>query len=120
MYTLWDWMGDVGGLYGSLYIIGHLVVVLIQVITGQGIIQEIIESLYQLEAPRSQMNVHEIKTWLKRRQPLRFSSWSFLKCRRDERHARLNKKVEKELDIVRFLKKQMSSQIAFRLIFTSQ
>ena len=46
VYTLWDWMGDVGGLYGSLTIIGHYIVALMSYITGHGIIKEIIESLY--------------------------------------------------------------------------
>ena len=30
VYTVWDWMGDVGGLYGTLAIIGHYIVTLRQ------------------------------------------------------------------------------------------
>ena len=64
VYTLWDWMGDVGGLFGSLTIIGHCIVSMTQYITGHGIVQEIIESIYRLEAPRSQVNVNDISAWL--------------------------------------------------------
>ena len=79
-------MGDVGGLYGSLAIIGHYTVALMSYITGHGIIKEIIESLYRREAPRGAIDVNDIGTWMKSRRLLKFNSFSFVRCSRDDRH----------------------------------
>ena len=111
VYTVWDWMGDVGGLYGTLAIIGHYIVTLMSYVTGHGIVKEIIESLYRREAQRSSIDVNDIGTWMRNRRPLKFNSFSLLRCSKADQHSRLRNKVEKELDVVRFLRKQMIDKI---------
>ena len=73
VYTLWDWMGDVGGLYGTLTIIGHYAVALVSYITGHGIVKEIIESLYRREAPKSVADLGDIGSLIKSRRSLKFN-----------------------------------------------
>ena len=111
VYTVWDWMGDVGGLYGSLAIIGHYTVALMAYITGNGIIKEIIESLYRREATRGLIDLNDIGSWMKSRRPFKFKSFSCLRCSRDARYSHLSVDVEKQFDVVRFLRKQIIGKI---------
>ena len=66
VYTVWDWMGDVGGLFGTLSIIGAQIVSLTSYISGNSLMRELIERLYFVEAStrRYEMSA-DIGTWLK-------------------------------------------------------
>ena len=50
VYTVWDWMGDVGGLFGTLTILGAQIVSITSYISGNSLVRELIENLYFVEA----------------------------------------------------------------------
>ena len=73
VYTVWDWMGDVGGLFGTLSIIGAQIVSLTSYISGNSLMRELIERLYFVEAStRSYEMSVDIGTWLKQRKRVKF------------------------------------------------
>ena len=50
VYTVWDWLGDIGGLYGTLLILGSYLVTFFKFIAGDGVILRLIEGLFLFEA----------------------------------------------------------------------
>ena len=103
VYTVWDMMGDIGGLYGTLHIIGSYVVSFSSFISGGGVMQQLISILYSIEAPKRKIDPRNMKTWLNRRQPAKLSSWSCFTCKRGPTHNKLEGRIAKELDIASFL-----------------
>ena len=118
VYTVWDWMGDVGGLFGTLSILGAKIVTIVSYISGNSLTRELIENLYFVEAPRRWMEMSDIGTWLKRRKPAKFETFNVFRCHRDDNYNRQSYELEKELDIVNFLRKQMIGKVTQRLVFT--
>ena len=118
VYTVWDWMGDVGGLFGTLSILGYYIVSIASQITGNSLVREMIENLFLIEASKRWTEDADIGTWLRRRKPVKFVRYNLLKCSRDKTHHQLKDKVEKELDIIEYLKKQMINEVSQRLLFT--
>ena len=52
VYNIWNWLGDIGGLFGSLYFFGDLLNSLISLATGNGLTVYLIKHLYKFEAPK--------------------------------------------------------------------
>ena len=83
VYTVWDLLGDVGGLYGTLFILGNYIVFFFKFIAGDGVILRLIEGLFLFEANKKYKRDKDNGNWLKYRKQANVSSWSFLRCRRD-------------------------------------
>ena len=66
IYTFWDLLGDVGGLFGSLTFLASIELGLIQVFTGSRLNQFITEQLYKIARKKeSQEAISETKQVLK-------------------------------------------------------
>ena len=122
VYTVWDWLGDLGGLYGTLYLMGSYIVKLTSYIAGDSLTLQLIENLYKFEAPTKRRDNRDISKWITHRRPAKLSYCTWLRCFQNRKTVGLQKVAEdqitKELDIVTFLKHQMIDKIERRLIFS--
>ena len=122
VYTIWNLLGDIGGLYGILVIFGYYLTALVSFLTGTGLHLKLISRLYKFEAPKTMRNRQKVKHWLKQRPPAKFSWVSTCYCSsRRKEHAlykRATDTISAELDVITFLRKQLIDKVKTRLLFT--
>ena len=46
VYTMWDWLGDIGGLFGTLHILGGYIISIISYLTGSSAARSLIGNLF--------------------------------------------------------------------------
>ena len=59
IYSFWDFLGDVGGLFDMLKLIGSIIVAFLSIVSGSGMNRYIISSLFMTddeEIPNSKTN----------------------------------------------------------------
>ena len=74
IYTIWDFLGEVGGLMDMLKLIGQPLISLIHIIFGSGLSRLLFRSLFMVQCKNSK---NDLLLHLKHRKPLkiRICSW---------------------------------------------
>ena len=115
VYTIWDWMGDIGGLYGSLFLIGDQALALITYLFGDSLSLKLISTIFKEEASKRHRSSRSLLNWLQKRKPASFSRCAWLPCVTDRKHRHLQfyaeDRISRELDIVEFLRHQLTDNI---------
>ena len=102
VYTIWDVLGDIGGLIDMLYLLGKPVLIILQVILGSGMSQFLLKSLFVVQ---KKTNEADVFSQINSRKPFKMrlcgrlfnkSNWSKTK--------RAQSLIDEQLDIVSFLR----------------
>ena len=103
IYGVWDFLGDVGGLYDMLRLLAEPILAIISVLVGSGLDRFLIRSLFKKEK-NFRLN-EDVFSHIKHRKPTKVK-WCNLLCdlRNKKRHMIAESRIAKELDIVKFLK----------------
>ena len=131
-YSYFDLLGDIGGLFASFKLIGFFILSVISLIQGSQINRFIMETIFMKDgfhvSSRKDLNTdHEQEKMAKAvkvismKQPIRFGRCSLACClNRSEMklQKRGYKRVQRELDLVRFIRNQKLFEIAFQTLFT--
>ena len=90
VFSFWDFLGDVGGLYDMLILIGGQIVALIQLVIGSGLNRFLIRNLFQVDKNVKTIQPHQSTTLVERiasalslRKPAKFRI-----CARDKSNKR--------------------------------
>ena len=77
IYTIWDFFGDVGGLFDMLAILSQPIFVFLTMIMGSGLDRFLIETIFTVQ--RRMNDSHKVEDYIKRRKPLRVKrcNWIF-------------------------------------------
>ena len=86
IYTFWDFLGDVGGLFDMLKILAKPVLVIAHVLLGTGLDQYLLSSIFKVQ--KKMKSGHTLQDYIKRRQPFKASFCNVL----FDRH---NRKLQK-------------------------
>ena len=103
IYTVWDFLGDVGGLFDMVKLLIQPLVTLSSALLGTGLHRYLISALFKRERhhrPNEGMITHILK-----RKPFHLQLCSWLCSQRDKRlQSKVEDEISHELDIVNFLK----------------
>ena len=107
VYTVWDCLGDIGGLHGTLFVLGGHFISLFSILTGTAshLMLKVVEKVYKFEAPKSKRNSRDISDWLSNRRAAKYTTFGCLK-RKDKMVRDAATRIDKELDIAEFIKHQ--------------
>ena len=127
VFSFWDLLGDVGGLNDMLTLMGGWIVSLIQIFTGSGLNRYIFKNLFMFETKKKKdktdsNGTDQINNQTRKRRSATFPWCFWLQNRGDDKmralYEKADRRVYRELDIVRFIQQQMSEDIQRRLLFT--
>ena len=117
IYTVWDFLGDVGGLFDMIRLLTQPIVTLSSALLGTGLHRFLISALFKIE--RRQKPEEHFITHIRKRKPFHIQLCSWLCSQRNKRYqSKAEDIIANELDIVNFLKHQMINTIQLRLQFT--
>ena len=83
IYTIWDLLGDIGGLLDMLEVLGAPLVSLLSFIAGSGLENYLIELLFKVQ--KKQADKTQILGFIKNRKPFRAKFCNFLLHKRNKR-----------------------------------
>ena len=106
-----------------LIVIGGWAISLVQILTGSRLNRFIVNQVFSVEkrkrAEPSDMTLLErVQTTLKRQSSAKFGAFTMCKKRDRLRIAKADDRLEHELDIINFIRSQMTFSIAIRHLFT--
>ena len=117
IYTMWDFLGDVGGLFDMLRLLAEPLVKMFSVIFGSRLDRFLLAALFKKERRRNPNE--DVLTHVKHRKPFKASLISCLNSKRDRNlYKTVEGKLHRELDIVSFLRLQMIDRLQMRLQFS--
>ena len=118
VYTFWDFLADVGGLYGSLTELAYPLLWISSLIFGSNLDKFLIESLFKLQKSVD-ISKLTLNGYIHKRKSFKVKFCNFL-C--DLKNRRIENKAmhlaNDQLDIVDFLQHQMVSKVAIRTLFS--
>ena len=136
VYTLLDFLGDCGGLLDSLLFLAQLIWYIVFSFSGSEINRYLIRRLFYKDKKNSdhnidlddtndtQMKATKVLQSIKQQKPVVINRFHSCCCGRNKKsikHAELKKKgmakIEKELDIVNFIRQQKITQQAIKKLF---
>ena len=83
IYTIWDLLGDVGGLFDMLKIIGSPLVSFLSFVVGSGLETYLVQLLFKVQKKRTDNT--QITSFIKNRKPFRAKLCNFLFYKRNSR-----------------------------------
>ena len=125
IYTFWDLLGDIGGLFGSLTFLGTIVMSVIELIVGSKMSQFITAQLFTIERKRAKVPAvdepAEVLKSIRKRKAADFSlsGWLFACCDRKKKipQEMAEEQTGKHIDIVNLIRSQMVDIVTRRLHF---
>lgn len=122
MYTVWDLLGDAGGLHDALRLAGELVMGLATLFSGSGLDRYLVATLFKVDPKKADRKATYEANRIASRKSARFSLCSCLCAWKDSISARSYRvaedRIAREIDIVSFLRHQMIDDVARRLLFS--
>ena len=127
IYTFWDVISDMGGLFDAMKLIGSFVMSCFTMLTGRSLESYLITKLFKFGRQKHKLHSNNnseenIKRNITQRIPAKFSACRWLLKRRERDTATMfekaKRRISKELDIVNFLKHHMIDKIQKRTLFT--
>ena len=112
MYSFWDLSGDIGGLVEILKTFGGLLISFLTIFNGSNLDKYLISQLFFLESKS------ETKA---KRKHAKFESPLCLLKRKPQKFSMYSKglsRIDKELDLVEFIRHQLIDKISMNLLFT--
>ena len=112
MYSFWDLSGDIGGLVEILKTSGGLLISFMTIFKGSNLDKYLISQLFFLES-KSESKV--------KRKHAKFESLLCLLKRKRQKFNMYSKglsRIDKELDLVEFIRHQLIDKISMNLLFT--
>lgn len=85
VYTLWDMLGDIGGLFGILQLFARHLLSLIATVFGSGVDRYLTSKLFKKQPHSEQRQSKNIFTLVKQRKPAKISIFNWMFCRGDDR-----------------------------------
>ena len=71
IYTVWDFLGDVGGLYDMLKLLAQPVLAFSSLLLGSGLDQYLVESIFKVQ--KKMRGDHRLSDFIRRRKPFKVS-----------------------------------------------
>lgn len=106
IYTIWDVLGDIGGLADMLELLGWPIITFTHAILGSGISRAFLQSLFKVQGKTESTDVC---SHIKERSQLRVKLCSWLTDRRARvRMDKAQSLIDYELDILQFLRNQFA------------
>ena len=117
IYTIWDLLGDIGGLFDMLKLMQSPFVTFFSFLFGIGLETHLVQAMFKVQKTLSpNPNFLEI---IQKRKKLKIVSCNWLFNKRNKRlQDSAIEKISQELDIVHLLKNQMITSQVIRLLFT--
>ena len=117
IYTVWDFFGDVGGLFDMLVILAQPIFWLGTMVMGSGLDGFLIEALFNVQKKFDKQ--HKVEDYIKRRKPLAVKRCNWIYDRQNRRLSNIAKSsIDDQLDIVNFIRHQFASHISHKLHFS--
>ena len=85
IYTFWDLLGDVGGLYDMLKLLGQLIITCVQLYSGSNLNQYLVSHIFKKEANRRIRSNFTLIKWIGSRKPAKFKVSYWLTCWRGKK-----------------------------------
>ena len=103
IYGVWDFLGDVGGLFDMLKLLAEPIIALSTALFGNGLSRFLTSSLFKIEK-RHKAN-QSVFSYIKHRKHIKTKICNWLCDRQNQKlHKQAENRIAKELDIVNFLK----------------
>ena len=90
VYTFWDVMGDLGGLYDALKLLVGIFVSITSTLTGSSLSRFLISKIFKFDRKKKRSTVEENPlTQIKKRKPAKFSACRWLLQRKEKNLSRM-------------------------------
>ena len=116
IYTIWDVLGDIGGLSDMLQLICWPIITLFHLLLGNGINLTLLQHLFKVQ---KKVDSTDVISQIRQRKSLKIKLCNWLLNRKKKlKFEKAQIIIDQELDVLQFLKNQFAMQTVIKLLFT--